>query len=95
MLFNSDLLNSAQKQPFQAGLVKIQALDCNDTVQRATKFMREHLKMPAVTADVNPPLTGEARDDTDKVPQSMLYDLLQQMVPRVWSVIGATAGQVF
>jgi len=37
------------------------------------------------------PLTGEALYNSDKAPDSMLYDLPQQVVPGVWSAIGATA----
>ena len=36
-------------------------------------------------------LTGEALYNSDKAPDSMLYDLPQKVVPGVWSAIGATA----
>ncbi len=36
-------------------------------------------------------LTGEALYNSDKAPQSMLYDLPQEVIPGVWSAIGATA----
>ncbi|MGD8630277.1 MAG: MBL fold metallo-hydrolase, partial [Gammaproteobacteria bacterium] len=37
------------------------------------------------------PLTGEALYNSDKAPGSMLYDLPREVVPGVWSAIGATA----
>ena len=66
-------------------------LASKDAVQRAAKFMRQHLTMPAVSADSGEPLTGEALYNSDRAPQSMLYDLPQEVVPGVWSAIGATA----
>jgi dienelactone hydrolase/glyoxylase-like metal-dependent hydrolase (beta-lactamase superfamily II) len=66
-------------------------LASKDAVQRAAKFMRQHLTKPAVSADSGEPLTGEALYNSDRAPQSMLYDLPQEVVPGVWSAIGATA----
>ena len=66
-------------------------LASKDAVQRAAKFMRQHLEKPAVSADSEEPLTGEALYNSDRAPQSMLYDLPQEVVPGVWSAIGATA----
>jgi glyoxylase-like metal-dependent hydrolase (beta-lactamase superfamily II)/dienelactone hydrolase len=66
-------------------------LASKDAVQRAAKFMREHLEKPAATAGADEPLTGEALYNSDKAPESMLYDLPQEVVPGVWSAIGATA----
>jgi len=37
------------------------------------------------------PLTGDALYNSDKAPDSMLYDLPREVVPGVWSAIGATA----
>jgi glyoxylase-like metal-dependent hydrolase (beta-lactamase superfamily II) len=66
-------------------------LASKDALQRAATFMRRHLETPAVPADVGEPLSGEALYNSDKAPQSALYDLPQQVVPGVWSAIGATA----
>lgn len=66
-------------------------LASKDAVQRAAKFMRKHLQTQAVTPDSAGPLTGEALYNSDKAPQSMLYDLPREVVPGVWSAIGATA----
>ena len=66
-------------------------LASKDALQRAATFMRRHLGTPAVPADVGEPLSGEALYNSDKAPQSALYDLPQQVVPGVWSAIGATA----
>ena len=41
------------------------------------------------------PLTGEALYNSDKAPDSVLYDLPQKVVPGVWSAIGATAPQTY
>ncbi|NNG12863.1 MAG: MBL fold metallo-hydrolase [Halobacteria archaeon] len=53
--------------------------------------MRKHLEKPAAAAVSTAPLTGEALYNSDKAPESMLYDLPQEVVPGVWSAIGATA----
>jgi len=45
----------------------------------------------ATAADTGERLTGEALYNSDKAPDSMLYDLPQEVVPGVWSAIGATA----
>jgi dienelactone hydrolase/glyoxylase-like metal-dependent hydrolase (beta-lactamase superfamily II) len=66
-------------------------LASKDAVQRAAKFMREHLEKPVVSAGAGEPLTGEALYNSDRAPQSMLYDLPREVVPGVWSAIGATA----
>jgi glyoxylase-like metal-dependent hydrolase (beta-lactamase superfamily II)/dienelactone hydrolase len=66
-------------------------LASKDAVQRAARFMRRHLEAPAATAAAQAPLTGEALYNSDKAPDSMLYDLPQEVVPGVWSAIGATA----
>ncbi len=66
-------------------------LASKDAVQRSAKFMRKHLERPAVSTGSDEPLTGEALYNSDKVPESMLYDLPQEVVPGVWSAIGATA----
>jgi glyoxylase-like metal-dependent hydrolase (beta-lactamase superfamily II)/dienelactone hydrolase len=69
-------------------------LASKDAVQRAARFMRTHLPAstaaPAV-AGSGQPLTGEALYNSDKAPDSVLYDLPQEVVPGVWSAIGATA----
>jgi glyoxylase-like metal-dependent hydrolase (beta-lactamase superfamily II)/dienelactone hydrolase len=67
-------------------------LASKDALQRAARFMRQHLaEEPAHDADSAAPLTGEALYNSDKAPDSMLYDLPQEVVPGVWSAIGATA----
>ena len=66
-------------------------LASKDAVQRAAKFMRRHLEKPAGAAGEGKPLTGEALYNSDKAPGSMLYDLPQEVLPGVWSAIGATA----
>ncbi|MDH3831766.1 MAG: hypothetical protein OEU48_08865, partial [Gammaproteobacteria bacterium] len=53
--------------------------------------MRTHLQAPASEAPAAAPLTGEALYNSDKAPDSMLYDLPREVVPGVWSAIGATA----
>ena len=66
-------------------------LASKDAVQRAARFMRAHLKAAADQAVTVEPLTGEALYNSDKAPDSMLYDLPREVVPGVWSAIGATA----
>ena len=66
-------------------------LASKDAVQRAAKFMRKHLEKPPAAAVTAAPLTGEALYNSDKAPESVLYDLPQEVVPGVWSAIGATA----
>jgi len=78
---------------FRPGSVRTFADDLasKDAVQRAATFMRAHLDMPETSTGTDEPLTGEALYNSDKAPQSMLYDLPQEVVPGVWSAIGATA----
>jgi glyoxylase-like metal-dependent hydrolase (beta-lactamase superfamily II) len=66
-------------------------LASKDSVQRAAKFMRLHLSALTNRAASEEPLTGEALYNSDKAPASMLYDLPREVVPGVWSAIGATA----
>jgi glyoxylase-like metal-dependent hydrolase (beta-lactamase superfamily II)/dienelactone hydrolase len=66
-------------------------LASKDAVERAAHFMRHHLEPPAMKAEIAAPLTGEALYNSDKAPESMLYDLPREVVPGVWSAIGATA----
>jgi glyoxylase-like metal-dependent hydrolase (beta-lactamase superfamily II)/dienelactone hydrolase len=66
-------------------------LASKDAVQRAARFMRAHLEAAAGQAVTAGPLTGEALYNSDKAPDSMLYDLPREVVPGVWSAIGATA----
>jgi dienelactone hydrolase/glyoxylase-like metal-dependent hydrolase (beta-lactamase superfamily II) len=66
-------------------------LAAKDAVQRAARFMRQHLEKPLVSTGTTAPLTGEALYNSDKAPDSMLYDLPREVVPGVWSAIGATA----
>jgi len=70
-------------------------LASKDAVQRASKFMRKHLEKPPVDAGRGEPLTGEALYNSDKAPGSMLYDLPQEVLPGVWSAIGATAPRTY
>jgi len=55
----------------------------------AVLFIFEGLVKPVASEDA--PLTGAALYNSDKAPESMLYDLPQEVVPGVWSAIGATA----
>ena len=41
--------------------------------------------------DATPALTGEALYTSDKAPNSILYDLPQEVIVGVWSAIGATS----
>ena len=66
-------------------------LAAKDAVQRAAVFMRKYLDKQAVVAGSETPLTGEALYNSDKAPDSILYDLPREVVPGVWSAIGATA----
>ncbi len=66
-------------------------LASKDAVQRAARFMRAHLEGPAKQTATAGPLTGEALYNSDKAPNSMLYDLPREVIPGVWSAIGATA----
>ncbi len=65
-------------------------LASKDAIQRSADFMRRHLAEPAVES-AEAPLTGEALYNSDRAPGSALYDLPQEVVPGVWSAIGATA----
>mgnify|MGYP001826239275 FL=1 len=53
--------------------------------------MRRHLDKPVALEATAEPLTGEALYNSDRAPGSVLYDLPQEVVPGVWSAIGATA----
>jgi len=66
-------------------------LASKDAVQRAAGFMRRHLETQAAQTDAAAPLSGEDLYNSDKAPESMLYDLPREVVPGVWSAIGATA----
>ena len=66
-------------------------LASKDAVQRAARFMRKHLVADGGKTSQDEPLTGEALYNSDRAPDSMLYDLPQEVVPGVWSAIGATA----
>jgi len=70
---------------FRPGNVRTFADDLasKDAVQRAAKFMRQHLEKPAVSAGSGEPLAGEALYNGDRAPQSMLYDLPHEVVPRL------------
>ena len=70
-------------------------LASKDSIQRAAKFMREHLTVTATEVTSGEAFAGEARYDNDKAPQSMLYDLPREVVPGVWSAIGATAPRTY
>ena len=70
-------------------------LASKDSIQRAAKFMRQHLSVPATEVTSGEAFTGEARYNNDKAPQSMLYDLPREVVPGVWSAIGATAPRTY
>ncbi len=66
-------------------------LASKDSIQRSASFMREHLTGSATETTSGGVLTGEALYNSDKAPQSMLYDLPREVAPGVWSAIGATA----
>jgi glyoxylase-like metal-dependent hydrolase (beta-lactamase superfamily II)/dienelactone hydrolase len=66
-------------------------LAAKDAVQRAARFMRAQLARPLVIVAGDEPLSGEALYNSDRAPDSVLYDLPQEVVPGVWSAIGATA----
>ena len=70
-------------------------LASKDSIQRAAKFMRNHLTAPATEVTSREAFTGEARYNDDKAPQSMLYDLPREVMPGVWSAIGATAPRTY
>jgi glyoxylase-like metal-dependent hydrolase (beta-lactamase superfamily II)/dienelactone hydrolase len=66
-------------------------LASKDSIQRSAKFMRDHLTGSTSETTSGGVLTGEALYNSDKAPQSMLYDLPREVAPGVWSAIGATA----
>ncbi len=66
-------------------------LASKDAVQRAARFMRTQLAKPLVIVAGDEVLTGEALYNSDRAPGSVLYDLPREVVPNVWSAIGATA----
>ena len=66
-------------------------LAAKDAVQRAARFIRAQLARPLVIVAGDEPLSGEALYNSDRAPDSVLYDLPQEVVPGVWSAIGATA----
>lgn len=70
-------------------------LASKDSIQRAAKFMREHLAAPVTEVTSGEAFTGEARYNNDKAPQSMLYDLPREVIPGIWSAIGATAPRTY
>lgn len=80
-------------------------LASKDAIQRAADFMRVHLGTPAgdenegsketLTRTGAGPLSGEALYNSDKAPDSMLYDVPREVVPGVWSAIGATAPRTY
>jgi len=70
-------------------------LASKDSIQRAAKFMRKHLTVTATEVTSGEAFAGETRYDNDKAPQSMLYDLPREVVPGVWSAIGATAPRTY
>lgn len=49
----------------------------------------------AASAVTDQPLTGEALYNSDRAPDSMLYALPREVVPGVWSAIGATAPRTY
>jgi glyoxylase-like metal-dependent hydrolase (beta-lactamase superfamily II)/dienelactone hydrolase len=83
-------------------------LASKDAVQRAARFMRGHLESAAESSagspaeadaaaadDAGQPPDREALYNSDKAPDSALYDLPQEVVPGVWSAIGATAPRTY
>ena len=66
-------------------------LASKDAVQRAARFMRAQLAKPLVIVAGDEVLTGEALYNSDRAPGSVLYELPREVVPNVWSAIGATA----
>lgn len=49
----------------------------------------------SAVSSMKPVLVGEALYNSDKAPDSMLYDLPQQVIEGVWSAIGATAPMTY
>ena len=70
-------------------------LASKDSIQRAAKFMRENLTVPATEVTSGEAFTGEARYNNDNAPQSVLFELPRAVVPGVWSAIGATAPRTY
>ena len=70
-------------------------LASKDSIQRAAKFMREQLTVPATEVTSGEAFTGEARYNNDNAPQSVLFELPRAVVPGVWSAIGATAPRTY
>jgi dienelactone hydrolase/glyoxylase-like metal-dependent hydrolase (beta-lactamase superfamily II) len=70
-------------------------LAAKDSIQRAAKFMREQLTVPATEVTSGEAFTGEARYNNDNAPQSVLFELPRAVVPGVWSAIGATAPRTY
>jgi glyoxylase-like metal-dependent hydrolase (beta-lactamase superfamily II) len=72
-------------------------LASKDAVQRAAAFMRRHLEQAAGPGEgeaAGESLPASERDryyNSDNAPGSMLFNLPQEVVPGVWSAIGATA----
>ncbi len=66
-------------------------LASKDAVQRAARFMRAQLAKPLVIVAGDEVLSGEALYNSDRAPGSVLYELPREVVPNVWSAIGATA----
>jgi len=70
--------------------------ESNKTQNAATQMdVQPIVQMPEPAStpsqDVTPVLTGEALYTSDKAPNSMLYDLPQEVIVGVWSAIGATS----
>lgn len=77
-------------------------LAAKDAIQRAAAFMRGHLAASedqqtagAAQETAGEALSGEALYNSDKAPGSALYDLPREVVPGVWSAIGATAPRTY
>lgn len=56
---------------------------------------QEEAPVKAVALQAKKALTGEALYNSDKAPDSTLYDLPQQVIEDVWSAIGATAPMTY
>lgn len=70
-------------------------LASRDAAQRAAAFMRKHLSRPLVIEAGDATLSGKALYNSDRAPGSMLYDLPMEVVPGVWSAIGAPAPRTY
>ena len=68
------------------------ACEQSSTSQKGTP---EKSTEPSTESPAKPVLVGEALYNSDKAPDSALYDLPQKVIDGVWSAIGATAPMTY